>query len=460
MTMTTPRSWQHLLWSLALVGCGNSSTATPDATKASDAPASDAPAADAPASDGPPNYQVVLAQLSPLPAPPADTTNAHADDPKAAALGQMLFFDKGYAGAIVVGDDGTNHGLGAVGQTGKVACASCHAVGTGTLDDQRSSPGNVSLGIKYGTRNALGLVNSAYYTFSNWGGKFDSQWSLAVAVAENLGTMASNRLQLVHLIHDKYQAEYDATFTPPLDAALAPTAADAARFPATGKPGDLGNFDNMTAADKQIANVIYVNYGKALQAYIRQMVSRDAPFDRFVAGDTAAISPSAIRGAKLFINKGCVTCHSGPAFTDNKFHALGVPQTGPNVSATDSGHYADVAALLASTLNSNGPFSDDTHTHRLDGLVQDVSETGQFRTKSLRNVATSAPYMHAGQLATLADVITFYDAGGGTPPTGVTKDPLIVPLGLSTQDQADLVEFLNTLTGQPIPASLEIDTSR
>jgi cytochrome c peroxidase len=93
-------------------------------------------------------------------------------------------------------------------------------------------------------------------------------------------------------------------------------------------------------------------------------------------------------------------------------------------------------------------------------VAQDVSQTGQFRTKGLRNVATSAPYMHAGQLATLADVITFYNAGGGTPATGVTKDALIVPLSLSTQDQADLVEFLNTLTGQPIPASLEIDTSR
>jgi cytochrome c peroxidase len=461
MTMMTRTSWKHLLWTLALVGCGDSSTATPDAGKAIDAKAIDAAVAiDAPGDPLTPAQRTAVGQLAPLPAPPADPTNAHADDAKAATLGQSLFFDKSYAGALVVGNDGTNNGLGAVGQTGKVSCASCHAVGTGALDDQRSTPANVSLGIKYGTRNALGLVNSAYYTWSNWGGKFDSQWSLPLAVAEGAATMASNRLQIVHMIYDKYKAEYNAAFTPALDPSLDPTATDASRFPATGKPGDLANFDGMAATDKTIINTIYANYGKALQAYIRKMVSRDAPFDRFVAGDNGAISASAIRGVKLFLDKGCVTCHSGPAFTDNKFHALAVPQTGPNVPAADTGRFGDVPAVLASIFNSNGLFSDNTTTGRLGGVAQDVSQTGQFRTKGLRNVATSAPYMHAGQLATLADVITFYNAGGGTPATGVTKDALIVPLSLSTQDQADLVEFLNTLTGQPIPASLEIDTSR
>ncbi|HEU4612478.1 MAG TPA: cytochrome c peroxidase, partial [Kofleriaceae bacterium] len=119
-----------------------------------------------------------LAKQSPLPAVPADPTNAYADNAAAAKLGQMLFFDKSYSGALSVADDGMNGGLGAVGDTGKVACASCHAVGSDALDDRRSQPGAVSLGTGLGTRNALGAVNSAFYAWTNWGGRFDSQWSL------------------------------------------------------------------------------------------------------------------------------------------------------------------------------------------------------------------------------------------------------------------------------------------
>jgi cytochrome c peroxidase len=116
--------------------------------------------------------------------------------------------------------------------------------------------------------------------------------------------------------------------------------------------------------------------------------------------------------------------------------------------------------VLANPFNTAGAFSDNTTTGMLTGVAQDAAQTGQFRTKGLRNVATSAPYMHAGQLATLADVISFYNAGGGTAPSGVTKDVLMVPLALSAGDEADLVEFLGTLTGQPITVALEIDTSK
>ena len=118
-----------------------------------------------------------IAGLSPLPALPPDPTNAYADHPGAARLGQMLFFDKSYSGALLVGDDGTNGGLGPVGAIGKVSCHTCHAVGSATLDDQRAS-NHISLGTNFGTRNALGMVNSSFYEWTNWGGRFDSQWSL------------------------------------------------------------------------------------------------------------------------------------------------------------------------------------------------------------------------------------------------------------------------------------------
>jgi cytochrome c peroxidase len=400
--------------------------------------------------------------FSPLPALPADPTNAFADNAAAAVLGQRLYFDKSYAGPLAVGDDGMNGGLGAVGERGKVSCVSCHQSPSG--DDNRSRPNNVSLGTNFGTRNALPVVNSAFYTWTNWGGRFDTQWSLPLAVAENPVTMNSSRLAVAHLLWTKYRADYDAIFPVPLDPALDPAAPDAARFPLTGKPApagaDAGVWEGMTAPDRAIVNRIYVNYGKALGAYMRQLVSRNAPFDRFVAGDASAISVSAQRGFRVFLNKGrCATCHAGPFFSDNQFHALLVPQTGPRVPAVDNGRFADVPPLLASPFNSAGAFSDDAGVGKLTGLAQSATMTGQFRTPTLRGLSNSAPYMHAGQLATLEAVVDFYDVGGGSADGGV-KDPLLQPLGLTSQEKADLVTFLRALDGERVDPAHTVDTSR
>lgn len=414
--------------------------------------------------DGFTNAEIAaMKQHSPLPSLPPDPTNKYADDMNAAALGQMLFHDKSYSGALVVGDDGTNGGLGAVGDAGKVSCKSCHD--SEALDDQRSKPNNVSLGIDYGTRNALAITNAAFYAWTNWGGRFDSQWSLPLAVAENPRTMKSTRLQVVHMLWNKYRTEYNAIFSVPLDAALDPAAMDAARFPLAGKPKAMpadpdGPWELMTAADRTIANTIYANYGKAIQAYQRLLVSRDAPFDKYVAGDKSALSASAKRGLKVFLGKGaCVTCHAGPHFADDKFHALGVAQTGAHVPAADLGRYADVPGLLASPFNTDGAYSDDKATGKLTGLAQVNEQKGQFRTKSLRGVAMSAPYMHSGQFATLEEVVTFYNVGGGTV-VDVVTDPLVKPLGLTVEEQGDLVEFMKSLTGAPVPPALLMDTSK
>jgi cytochrome c peroxidase len=277
--------------------------------------------------------------------------------------------------------------------------------------------------------------------------------------------MRSTRLQIAHLLFAKYRTEYDATFPVALDPALDPAAADAARFPPAGKPKPLatdpdGAFELMTAADRAIVNTIFVNYGKALAAYTRTLVSRNAAFDRYVAGDKTAISTAAKRGLHTFLAR-CTGCHTGPNLADDDFHALGVPQTGPNVPATDNGRFQDVPPLLASPFNTNGAFSDDTTTGRLTGLAQVESQRGQFRTKSLRNVAHSAPYMHAGQFATLEDVVAFYNAGGGdVGTTGIVKDARIVPLGLSAGEAADLVELLHALSGEPVPTPRLVDTSK
>jgi cytochrome c peroxidase len=405
----------------------------------------------------------LLATLSPLPAVPADPTNAVADNALAAALGQMLFFDKSFSGALAVADDGVNGGLGAVGDVGKVSCASCHS--GAVLDDRRSKPGNVSLGTDFGTRRALALVNASFYTWTNWGGRFDSQWSLPLAVAENPVIMKGTRLAIIHSIYAKYKTEYEAIFGA-LDPRLDPANANAANFPPSGKPKAVGGVDGpwegMATLDHTIANTIYANFGKAIAAYMRKLVSRNAAFDKYVAGDKSAISASAENGLKVFLGKGeCIGCHTGPHFEDGQFHALGVPQSGHHVPAADLGRFTDVAPLLASPFNTNGAFSANVSTNKLAGLTQVAAQTGQFRTKGLRGVGVTGPYMHSGQLSSLGDVVAFYNAGGGdVGDGGATKDAKIKPLGLSTQENADLVEFMKTLTGEAVPAALTTDTSK
>jgi cytochrome c peroxidase len=218
----------------------------------------------------------------------------------------------------------------------------------------------------------------------------------------------------------------------------------------------------MQAADRTIVMRVWVNFGKALHAYTRKLVSRNAPFDAWLGGTCDAITSQAERGALLFVGKaGCTNCHSGTHFSDDGFHNLGVPQgVPPNV---DQGRFTDGTALLTAAVNSaNTTFSDDpaAGAARLTGLTNPMPESarGTFRTPDLRGVANTAPYMHSGQLATLEAVIDFYNAGGGTPVTG-TKDSMMVPLGLTDGEKSDLVAFLRTLTGDAVPASLLADTS-
>ncbi|HEY5933047.1 MAG TPA: c-type cytochrome, partial [Kofleriaceae bacterium] len=253
--------------------------------------------------------------------------------------------------------------------------------------------------------------------------------------------MNGSRLAIVHRIAEHHRAAYDAVFTPLDVAALA----DRARFPAAGKPkaagGPDGPWEAMTATDRELANQVFVNAGKAIAAYMRTLVARDAAFDRFVAGDATAISAAAKRGVKLFLAH-CKSCHGGPHFQDDQFHALGVAQFGEHVPAVDHGRFTDVVPLLAS------PFATPA---RLVGLAQSPAQRGQFRTPTLRNVAVTAPYMHAGQFATLEAVVKFYNAGGGREEPGVTKSPLIKRLELTPEQQADLVAFMMTLTDTKVP---------
>lgn len=398
--------------------------------------------------------------LSPLPEPPDDPTNAYDLDPRAAELGQMLFFDTDFSGPIVVGDDGANGGLGPVGAAGLVGCVSCHDVERAFVDT-RSRPPNVSLAIDRGRRNSMTLVNAVYYDWIHWAGDRDSLWSQATQSLE--AAFGSDRLYTAHVMYEKYRDLYDPIFEPDLDPALDPAHPDAARFPLHGRPS-TPEWEAMVAADQEIVTRIVVNFGKAIAAYERRLVVRESAFDRYVAGNSSAISLSAKRGLRLFVGRaGCVGCHSGPLLSDDAFHSVGVPQFGVNVPLVDDGRMAAVDRLLSSPFNGAGPFSDDpvAGAARLADLsAGDESLRGLFRTKGLRGISQTAPYMHTGGIATLREVVEHYNRGGAEDGFSGEIDAIIRPLNLSPREVDDLVAFLESLEGDDLPADLRRDTAR
>jgi cytochrome c peroxidase len=267
-----------------------------------------------------------------------------------------------------------------------------------------------------------------------------------------------SRLQLAHVIFEHYRADYKRAFPEwPLNPALA----DYKRFPATGSPyTDKANWDGLSAADKEIVNRVLANYGKAIEAYLRKLVSRNAPFDQYVAGKRDAISQEAKRGLKLFVGKaGCVRCHSGPMLSDDDFHVIGLKiDTGrsPHADAAEPGRSANQAlicdpATAGGDFNVNGHFSDDPATRRNGDFCAQKIPAGLWRTKGLRQVAETAPYFRSGQAATLEEVIEFYDRGGDPEGTFQGGPKEIRPLHLSAEEKRQLKEFLKTLAGEPVP---------
>jgi len=152
---------------------------------------------------------------------------------------------------------------------------------------------------------------------------------------------------------------------------------------------------------------------EAIAAYERTLTTGNSRFDRFARGDGGALSEGEKRGLLLFVGKAaCSQCHLGPNFTDSQFHNIGLH--GP-----DLGRY------------------DVTH---------EAAARGAFKTPTLRNVAVTAPFMHDGSLATLRDVVDYYDKGGEG---NDHKSEKIFKLGLSDDEKRDLIAFLETLTGTP-----------
>jgi cytochrome c peroxidase len=388
--------------------------------------------------------------------PPPDPSNRVADDPRAAVLGKKFFFDPRFSGPLGPLNDGVSNGsLGLAGEVGRVSCASCHEPELGGAD-VRSRPAATSFAAGYTGRNAPTVINAAYSDVARggwqfWDGRKDSLWSHALGPPENAVEHNGSRLQFAHVIFDHYRASYEEIFGP------MPNLVDAARFPLEGKPGDP-EFDNMSAADQKAINEVYANWGKAVAAYERRLVSpafEPSAFDRMLDGDTTAMTPAAIRGAKLFIGKAaCDECHRGPAFSDFKFHNIGCPQEGQHVPSIDVGRFEGIVSVKDDVFNRAGDFSDARDGTHLTSLTATDFDLGSFKTPTLRNVSRTGPYMHNGVYGNLWDVVDHYNFGGSTGSYVGTKEVTIAPLLLDDRELGDLVEFLRALEdGPPLPTA-------
>jgi cytochrome c peroxidase len=157
---------------------------------------------------------------------------------------------------------------------------------------------------------------------------------------------------------------------------------------------------------------------KAIASFERTVLSGDSAFDRFQAGDTSAISDSAKRGFAVFMSKGnCAQCHPLPNFTDEGYHNLGVGMDKPN---PDLGRYK---------------------------VTKIEKDRGAFKTPTLRDLVNTEPYLHDGSEETIEAVVALVDRGGARNPN---LDPKMKPLRLTKREQADLIEFLKSLTGEPV----------
>lgn len=378
-----------------------------------------------------------LRNLSPIGPLPASPGNGAADDERAAALGHALFFDR------------------RLSASGQVSCATCHDPERYFTDGRPRA-----VGLAEGRRNTPTLLGAPWFPFLGWDGRKDSVWSQALAALEAPDEHGICRADAVRLVAAAYRGPYEAAFGA-LPTGVAPGPPFTAPGPAAAcaRPTEAAASEAERAAseaERAAVDRVFANIGKSLEAYLRRLAPAPAPFDAYaaavLAGDPSGgghLSASAARGLRAFLGGArCVLCHHGPLLSDREFHNLGLP---PAFGAPDGdpGRRQGARAALVDPSRCGGELSDARRCPELDFLDAGLDALdGAFRTPTLRNVAETGPYMHAGHLETLEDVIDFYRALPGEATAG-RRDPLLSPIDRAVST-ADLLSFLRALTG-PLP---------
>lgn len=377
--------------------------------------------------------------LSRLQALPSDPSNAVEGRPEAVALGKRLFSDT------------------RLSKNGRVACATCHDP---DRDFQDGLP--VGKGVGTGARRTMPIAAAARSPWLFWDGRKDSLWSQALGPLEDAAEHGANRAQLVRVLKTGYRTEYEGLFgnLPSMQG----VPADASPL---GSPQERDAWERMSNAQRDAVNRAFANLGKAIAAYERTVVYAESRFDRYVGavlkGDgegQQALTAQEVRGLRLFIGKGqCSTCHNGPLFTDQHFHNTGVPQR--DAFRPDRGRRTAAAKVQNDEFNCLGEYSDAPG----DGCQElrfiasdDPGMEGAFKTPGLRNVGNRAPYMHAGQFASLEEVVAHYVR---SPAATVGRSELAQvsgghgvrsPIRLADEEIRDLVAFLKALSDTPTQA--------
>ena len=309
---------------------------------------------------------------------PKDTPNTEA----AINLGRHLFFDP----RLVLNE--------------QQSCASCHSPHMGYADGlAQDLSGHKDW--KRATRNSPSLYNLAWAPVLHWDGRTpdgqcftaeDTKEKVCLAPLESQAfkSMRSRKIYKGFLPKVKAEPEYQRMFKE--------------AFPPNGE-------------------ITHINMARAIAAFERSIVSNDSAFDRYLAGDEAAMSAEAKRGFELFQGKAnCTRCHNGENFTDWLFHNIGVKSDDPG------------------------------RAKKVKSEEEKKEFQGAFKTPGLRNTALTPPYMHNGSLGSLEEVIAFYNRGGDNKSN---LSPLMEPLDLSPREQWDLVAFLHALT-DPIETKIPV----
>ena len=359
-----------------------------------------------------------------------DASNRYADDPRAAALGRDLFFDTRLSG------------------NGNVSCATCHVV---TQDFQDGKP--LADGVGRTARRTMPIAGTAHSPWLFWDGRTDSQWAQALGPLESAVEHGGTRAQYAHVVAEHYRTQYEAVFARLPDLTSVPRHAGP-----VADSSARAAWQRMRDEQQEQISRVYANIGKAIAAYERRIEPGMSRFDRYVDAELAGARHTAeaglttdeVSGLRLFIGRArCVTCHNGARLTDDHFHNTGVAIPVAPLPA-DSGRAVGVRQVVGGEFNCTSRYSDATPDDcaELRFAVTSGSELVRaYKTPSLRNVSQRAPYMHAGQIASLDGVLAHY-AAAPTAPFGHSE---LVPIRLSPNERRQLIAFLGTLSG-PIAA--------
>jgi len=365
--------------------------------------------------------------IAELEALPRDPTNRVADDPRAADLGRRLFFDT------------------RLSANGRVACRTCH-------QPDRDFQDGTALGTGVGAtaRRTMPIAGMARTPFLFWDGRKDSLWAQALGPLESPVEHGGTRAHYAHVIADFYARDYEQIFGALPDRSQVPRSAG----PISDREAAAA-WSGLSSAQRDDVTRVFVNIGKAIAAYERRIEFGASRFDKYAAALTSGqtepsiLTDDEVAGLRLFIGRAhCTQCHNGPLFTSNEFHNTGVAPR-PEL-ATDHGRLTGATAVLSDEFNCRSRWSDARERcPELEFIVTGEHTLDRaYKVPSLRNVAERAPYMHAGQFATLAEVLDHYNRA----PAAMTGHTDLRPLRLKPVELRHLEAFLRTLSG-PITVS-------